>query len=409
MKSQIDELMRQSGIEALLVLGPARHNAPMTYLTGLGHISDGFLVRPRGREPVLYCFPMEREEAARTGLEVHVLDWAGVHQAAKGDTVEMLALHCRHALDEQGVEGRVGVYGRMDAGQVLGGLRRVEQLLPRVSFVSESNSSSVLLRARVTKGADEVDRIRRMGRITTEVTTEGLDFLTSQSSANGHLVTKSGEPVTVGAVKRMINRLLVERGAENPEGTIFSVGRDSAIPHSAGMDDDVVPLGKPVLLDLFPCEAGGGYYYDFTRTWCLGHAPDAVAALHELVRTAYREALAGIRLGVTAASVQARVCDLFEGAGHPTSRSDPGTLIGYVHSLGHGLGLDVHEPPAFRHSIDGEVPLEAGMVFAIEPGLYYPEQDMGVRLEDTVWIRPDGRAEVLVDFPTDLVLPVQGR
>jgi Xaa-Pro aminopeptidase len=409
MKSQIDDLMAQAGIEALLVLGPSRHNPPMAYFTGLGHISEGFLVKRRGQAPSLYCFPMEREEAARTGVDARVLDWSGVHKAANGDSVEMLALHVQHVLEEQSIEGRLGLYGRKDAGQVWGALRRVEERLPRVRFSPESNSSSILSRARVTKSADEVERIRRMGRITTEVVQAVVDYLTSQTAAGGYLTTGSGEPVTVGAVKRMIDRLLVERGAENPEGTIFSVGRDTAIPHSAGLDDDRIPLGKPVLLDLFPCEAGGGYYHDFTRTWCLGHAPDAVAALHEEVRNAYRDALAAIRPGVTAASVQARVCDRFEAAGHPTIRSHPDTMEGYVHSLGHGIGLDVHEPPAFRHSLDGNVPLEAGMVFAVEPGLYYPEQEMGIRLEDTVWLRPDGGVEILAEFPTDLILPVQGR
>jgi Xaa-Pro aminopeptidase len=407
MKSQIDELMRQAGVDALLVLGPARHNAAMTYFTGPCHISDGFLVKRRGAEPSLYCFPMEREEAGRTGLAYHVLDWSAVHRAAKGDTVEMMARHCQHALADHKAEGRVALYGVVDANRAWGALRRVEERLPQVSLVSESDGSSVLSRARMTKSSEEIDRMRRIGRITVEVVRELVDYLTSQTAVDGRLMTKSGEPVTVGLVKRRIDRLLVERGAENPHGTIFSVGRDSAIPHSGGLDDDIVPVGKPVLLDLFPCEAGGGYFYDFTRTWCLGHAPDPVASLHETVLGAYREAVSLLRPGITVASVQSRVCDLFEGSGHPTSRSHPGTVNGYVHSLGHGIGLDVHEPPVFRDAVDGQVPLEAGMAFAIEPGLYYPERDMGIRIEDTVWLRPDGRPEILAGFPTDLVLPIR--
>jgi Xaa-Pro aminopeptidase len=409
MQHELDGHLKDANMDALLVIGPARHNPAMVYLTGLLHVSDGLLVKPRGRAPVLYCFPMEREEAARSGLEVGVLNWHEFNQAAKGDTVELLARLCQHVLEEQEVAGRVAVYGQMEIGEALGGLRMAEERMPRVRFISESKHTSVLGRARVTKDAGEVKRIRRMGEVTVEVVGAVVDFLTSQSVASGRLVAKSGKPITVGEVKGLIHRLLSERGAENPEGTIFSVGRDAGIPHSAGRDEDLLPVGKPILLDLFPCEAGGGYFYDFTRTWCLGHAPDDLAAVHELVLQAHREALAAIRPGIQAMSVQERVCDLFEAQGHPTVRSQPDTRNGYVHSLGHGLGLEVHEPPAFRASAEGQAALQPGMVFAIEPGLYYPEREIGLRLEDTVWLRPDGEPEVLASYPMDLVLPVRSR
>jgi Xaa-Pro aminopeptidase len=88
--------------------------------------------------------------------------------------------------------------------------------------------------------------------------------------------------------------------------------------------------------------------------------------------------------------------------------SDEGITSGYVHSLAHGLGLDVHEAPWFHHNETNQSMLRPGSVITVEPGLYYPDQDMGVRIEDTAWMRPDGKPEVLVDFPKDLVLKVPG-
>jgi Xaa-Pro aminopeptidase len=88
--------------------------------------------------------------------------------------------------------------------------------------------------------------------------------------------------------------------------------------------------------------------------------------------------------------------------------TDFNSTNGYVHSVSHGLGLDVHEPPYFTHFETNTDRLVAGSVIAVEPGLYYPEKEFGVRIEDTVWIRPDGRPEVLVDVPKDLVLKVPG-
>lgn len=87
-------------------------------------------------------------------------------------------------------------------------------------------------------------------------------------------------------------------------------------------------------------------------------------------------------------------------------RSAPQTLEGYVHSLGHGVGLNIHEPPWFGDTATPSDLLTPGVVFTVEPGLYYPERGMGIRLEDTVWVRPDGQIEQLAEYPYDLVLPM---
>lgn len=75
--------------------------------------------------------------------------------------------------------------------------------------------------------------------------------------------------------------------------------------------------------------------------------------------------------------------------------------------MGHGLGLEVHERPWFGRNATPEDRLEPGVVVTIEPGLYYPERGMGVRLEDTVWVQPDGEMEILAEYPLELVLPVR--
>jgi len=408
MKDELDDLLKKGDLDAVLIVGPASHNAPMVYFTGPVHV-DGFLVKRQGGPPVLFCLPMEREEAARTGLDTRMLDWGGFNQTAGGDPVELEVLILQHILTETGASGNVAVFGRMDAGHAFSVLQKLGQRMPKVQLQGRSDGRSPLSEARITKGPTEVERIRRVGKITVEIVAAVVDFLTSQRAEGNRLVTRTGEPVTVGDVKRRIRLMAAERGVEMPEGLIFSVGRDAGVPHSSGQDGDPISIGVPVLLDIYPCEAGGGYFYDFTRTWCLGHAPDEAAELHGLVLEAHRRALAALRPGVTARSIQQQTCDWFESHGHPTTRSDPKTLNGYVHSLGHGVGLDVHEPPAFRDAAEGEEELRAGMVFAIEPGLYYPERGLGMRIEDTVWLRPDGKPEILVDYPTDLELPLRPR
>jgi len=80
---------------------------------------------------------------------------------------------------------------------------------------------------------------------------------------------------------------------------------------------------------------------------------------------------------------------------------------GYVHSLGHGVGLNIHERPFSGINTSDEERLAPGVVITSEPGLYYPEKGMGFRIEDTIWVRPDGRMEILADYPYDFVLPMK--
>jgi Xaa-Pro aminopeptidase len=181
------------------------------------------------------------------------------------------------------------------------------------------------------------------------------------------------------------------------------------VPHSAGNPADLLKLGQTIVFDIFPCEPGGGYYYDFTRSWCLGFAPDEALALYENVLSVYRQIISELKVDEPFKNYQRRTCELFEAQGHPTIASHPGVESGYVHSVGHGLGLKVHERPASgTASLAGDL-LVPGVVFTIEPGLYYPERGLGIRLEDSVYVTPQGKFEILADFPLDLVLPVKGR
>ncbi len=410
MKTDLDSLMESHSIDAILLTGPAAHNPPMYYMTGGGHLTQADLIKKRGADPVLYYNAMERDEAAKTGLptknldDYHLLD---ILKQCNGDVGKALAWRYKAMLSDHGVtSGNIAVAGKVDAGRIIGVLTNLQEVLPAARFIGQLDDS-IILQAMATKDADEVGRIRRMGAITTSVVGEVAEFLTSHSVINEVLVTADGVPLTIGDVKLRINLWLAERGVENPEGTIFAIGRDAGVPHSSGTPTDAIRLGQTIVFDIFPCEAGGGYFYDFTRTWCLGFATDDVLALYEDVLAVYLQVMEALELGVHCIEYQRLTCDLFSGQGHPTSQDDPTTQVGYVHSLGHGVGLNVHERPWFGRTATPEDRLAPGVVFTIEPGLYYPEQGLGIRLEDTVWARPDGQMEVLADYPLDLVLPMK--
>jgi Xaa-Pro aminopeptidase len=410
MKSDIDQIMQSRQVDAILVTGPAQHNPPMVYLTGGGHLTNADLIKRRGSDPVLHYFPMERDEAAKTGLPTRNLaDFRLVEllKQANGDQLKATIKRYQKMLEELGfTSGRLAVYGQSDAGLAYALFTGLERALPGLTIVSEYGDT-ILKRAMATKDADEVERIRRMGRVTVEVVANTANFLTSHKTKDGVLVKADGQPLTIGDVKSQIRLWLAKRDAESPEGVIFAIGRDAGIPHSSGNPDDLLRLGQTIVYDIFPCESGGGYYYDFTRTWCLGYASDEAQSVYEDVLSVFRQVKSELKANTLCHDYQMRACELFEAQGHPTIKSNPQTEAGYVHSLGHGVGLHIHENPRFAMVAAETDRLDPGVVVSFEPGLYYPERGLGVRLEDTLWVNPGGEIETLVDYPLDLVLPMR--
>ncbi len=410
MKTDLDSLMEKHEIDALLITGPAQHNPPMYYMTGGEHLTHADLVKKRGEGAVLFHSSMERDGAAQTGLAPRNLDeyrLVDLIKESNGDVVKAVVKRYQKMLsDLDFTTGRMAIYGERDAGEAYAIFSGLQEAMPGLTILGGAGDS-VLLQARATKDTDEVERIRRMGQITTQVVGNVADYLSSHRAKSDLLVKPDGEPLTIGEVKSRIDLWLAELGAENPNGVIFAMGRDAGVPHNSGNPADVLRLGETIIFDIYPCEPGGGYFYDFTRTWCLGYATDEALQLYEDVYSVYHQVMSELKVGEHCPIYQRRTCDLFEAKGHPHIQNDPQTQEGYVHSLGHGLGLNVHERPWFGVTAGPEDRLNPGSVFTIEPGLYYPERGLGVRLENTVWVRPDGEMEVLAEYPLDLVLPVK--
>jgi Xaa-Pro aminopeptidase len=137
-----------------------------------------------------------------------------------------------------------------------------------------------------------------------------------------------------------------------------------------------------------------------TRTFVVGEANEETRAIHALSLEALEKSVAAVRPGVTGRALYDIACDVFEAAGHPTQRTKtPGEPLteGFYFSLGHGVGLEVHEPPGLGRT--GTDPFVAGDVVAIEPGS--SKDGWAARVEDLVLVTDDG-PEVLTDFPYGL-------
>ena len=413
MKSDLDALMQARNLDALLIFGDAENNPPMYYFVGGGHVSGALLIKKVGKEPVLFYNDMERDEAAKSGLKTVSLSEFPVAEfeaQANGNRLLANAMRFKKILEEYGLSGgRVAVYGKVELSLMFGIMTNLAQQMPEVEFVGEGLNDSTILRAMETKDDVEVARIRQMGAVTTTVVKMVWDYLASCAVREDEVLLKEdGTPLSIGDVKGKMALWLAERGAVDAEGVIFAIGRDAGVPHSVGDPNDLMTLGKTIVFDIFPAEKGSGYFYDFTRTWSLGYATPEAQALYDQVHEIYDRAVENLDLNASFVDYQRMTCEYFESKGHKTPLSTKSPLDGYVHSLGHGVGLNIHERPASSLTLAGEDNiLKPGVVITIEPGLYYPEKGMGFRIEDTYWVRPDGKIELLAEFPYDFVLPMK--
>lgn len=412
MKSDLDTLMADRGFDALIVTGPSHANPIMYYLVNGAHVGEiTIVIKKRGQPPVIFANSMEREEAAQSGLEIIDRSKYNFMQLVKEENGNRLRARARLIglmLADLGLtSGRVAVYGREEQGAALAFWNEVMKVNPSLQIVGEGGQSIFDI-ACATKDADEVDRIRVLGNKTMIVVENTWNFLASHSARDGVLVKADGSPLTIGDVKKMIRLWSLEQNIEHPEDFIFAIGRDAGIPHSRGTDSDPIALGQTIVYDIFPSEAGGGYFFDFTRTWCVGFAPPEVEKVHQEVHEIFNIISDSLQADALCSHYQTMTNDFFEKQGHPTTRSHPQTIEGYVHGLGHGVGLQVHESPSLSDYQGNTDTLKPGTIITVEPGLYYPDRGFGVRIEDYIWLNPQTRTfETIGDFRKDLVIPLK--
>jgi Xaa-Pro aminopeptidase len=408
MKQDLDRLMEERGLDAAFVGGAVHGNPSMYYMTSGAGLTKGFVLKKRGEEPVLLCWPMEREEAVASGLAVVNLgqyDFTSILRE-KGDRLAATVELYRRIFADQGVSGQVGFYGLGDRGRSWILLNALDEELEGIAVQGDFDVT-LIEAARATKDGAEAERIRAIGRRTCAIVAQAIEFLQSHEVRDELLVQADGTPLTIGQAHEEINRFIAEQRLEDPEGFIFSIGRDAGIPHNKGTPDDVLALGKTIVFDIFPREAGGGYFFDLTRTFCLGYAPPEVEKAYQDVAECQARVLEAYRVGTQAKHFQQMTCEFFESRGHPTVASDSKAEVGYVHTIGHGLGLDVHEEPSFSDTPDNTSILQPGHVFTCEPGLYYPDRGFGMRIEDVVWIDLEGAVHNLTGFPRELVVEMK--
>ena len=246
---------------------------------------------------------------------------------------------------------------------------------------------NVVEKARETKDTNEIEDIKAVQEVAEGVTIETIDLISNADvDANGTLIVEKS-PLTVGKVKSFFGHKFLDHGCVMEEDIIVACGPKGSDPHYFGDPQDVLKANQPIILDIVPRSVQKRYWTDMTRTIVKGKASDTVRKMFNAVLEAKNASMDAIQAGVLGSDVYDVCCDVLEKAGYETTRGGKQITRGLTHSLGHGVGLDIHEGP--RMSELYKFPLKEHNIVTVEPGLYDPDVG-GLRIEDIVEVTKAG-------------------
>jgi Xaa-Pro aminopeptidase len=374
----------------LLLYGDTDRNSALRHEVPIA-ILDPFLYAEVGGEPHIMCHALERERLAAAVPGARLTDVAelGFYELLEsGSSRDELFLELlSRAVDRFGVREAI-----VDFDFPLGVAERL-----RADGVALTVDDETIKRRRRVKSDAELDGIRRAQKAAEAGMAAAAASLKAAAPVDGTLHVNGG-PLTAEAVREAMRNACWEQGALlGPETIVASVWQGYG--HEPGSGP--LPANLPIEVDLWPRDEASGCWADMTRTFVVGgEPPDQVLRQEQLVIEAIETARRAIKPGVTGRELHALSCDVFEREGYRTQRTGPGEdpNEGFQFSLGHGVGLMVHEDPALGQT--GHDALVAGDVLAIEPGLW--QRDVGgVRFEDLVLVTESG-SETLTNYPYGL-------
>jgi Xaa-Pro aminopeptidase len=247
---------------------------------------------------------------------------------------------------------------------------------------------------RLIKTPEEIDRIREAQRVNEKGQARAVGMIRKSKISKG-ILYYGEQPLTSERLQHEFDLVFAKHGYDTTD-TIVAAGPGAADPHFTGSGP--IPADQLIVIDSFPHGKKTRYWADMTRTVLKGKPTKEMKEMYRLVHEAQEKALKAIRPGNPCKLIDDIVCDVFEKHGFGTTRTRSKT--GYIHSVGHGVGLDIHEAP--RLSQTSAFTLQPGMVVTVEPGLYLP--DVGaVRIEDIVAVTEDG-CENLTRFSKELIV-----
>ncbi len=373
-----------NGCDAIVMIAASEVDSNLYYATRF-LAPDPFIFIQAGMEKILVMSDLEVDRARTQASVDTVLSYTayeakvkekGTGTASPLDVLDLVLQerNARHLL----VPGNFGI-------EYADGLRARGYTLTvkREPFFEE----------RLVKSEEEVEQISATQRATEEAVHAALAAIRAAKVGSDGFLYLDGELLTSEGLKKIINVSLMESDCV-AQHTIVAAGLHGVDPHHQGTGP--IRANESIVMDVFPRSGRTRYFADMTRTVVKGKASPKLRAMYQAVLNAQERGIELVRDGADGKAIHAEVSQVLEKDGFTTGMVR-GRMQGFFHGTGHGLGLDIHEPP--RISKTGAV-LKSGYVVTVEPGLYY--MDAGaVRIEDLVVVTPDG-CRNLTKFPKGL-------
>lgn len=387
LREDLDAILAEKGLKALLLYSESFKDVNMYYLTGFLAPDPFILLKKLDGAPTMIIGQMEFPRAQRESFVKDVrpytdYDYLKIVKAAEEPKLGVMKFLVSVVKKELGEGTIIGVPSNFPA--IAADTLRQEGLVIKPTF-------NLIEKARETKEPDEVKEISTIQEVAERVTAEIIDLISNcQIGSGGKLIYESEgrrEPLTVGKVKTIMGHKFLDHWCILEQDIIVAVGPPSADPHYSGEPPDQLRANQPIVIDIYPRSLRRRYWTDITRTVVKGRAPNDVKRMFDAVLEAKNACIDALHEGVLGSEMFNLCCDLLERAGYPTMRGGKQIEKGFIHSLGHGVGLEIHEDP--RMSEVYKFPLKEHSIVTVEPGLYDPKIG-GVRIEDIVEVTKKG-------------------
>jgi Xaa-Pro aminopeptidase len=396
LRGDLDGILAEKGIEALLLYSDSYRDANMFYLTRFLAPDPFIFLKRTDEEPILVVSQMEYLRTKKQSVVKDVrsyldYDYLEAVKSAKEPQHGALKFIADVAKQEMGTGTRICVPS--DFPVLVADVLRSEGLTLKPMF-------GVVEKARETKDKQEVETIKEIQQVNEKVTSEAIELIADSDVGNNKTLHYKGETLTVGKIKSFFGHKLLENGCLPEEDIIVACGTKSSDPHYSGEPEDVLKADQPIILDIYPRSIQKRYWTDMTRTIVKGKASNKLKEMFDIVSEAKNDSFDAIQAGASGSRVYDVCCDVLEKRGYETTRGGKKVIRGMTHGLGHGVGLQIHENP--RLSELSSSPLEEHVVVTVEPGLYDPDIG-GVRLEDIIEVKKSGysnltRMETLLEI-----------
>jgi Xaa-Pro aminopeptidase len=372
----LSDVIRTSGADAYVIFASSR-DADMRYMTRFTTSDPFVFFKKPGERGVIIVSQMETGRASREATAAVITrTQAGLPDILKTEKDPYRAT------------------AKMIAGQI-GKKILVPPDFPIALANSLNEYCTVLVdrgtirSMRAKKSKKEILLMKNVQKVTGNAMGVAVSLIKRSSVKKGILYIDN-KPLTAEFVKFSMHSLLLQYGCTAID-TIVSCGEETSIPHITGTGP--LKSDEPIVIDLFPVEERSGYYADMTRTVVKGEPSHEIREMYTALKEAKKLGIAKVKTGVSGADIHQAVVDFFKDTGYESNSR------GFIHNLGHGVGLQVHELPTVGPA--GGT-LVSGNVITIEPGLYYPGIG-GVRLEDIGVVKKSG-FENFTEFPEELIV-----